>query len=180
MTPPTAATRALFRHGHAELAIRGYAARDHVHFHDDARRAEDHALDAAHRDRAAGKTTTVIAQTSNDHLDALNACAQAIRRQAGELGDNALPVPGRPYELRQGDLVQIRHTIHHPEHGAVRNGTAAQIIDVDADADALVLRLGDGTELRLTEPQIADADLRLAYVPAPLPRPRDRPPTPPT
>ena len=161
--------QALFRHGHAERAMRGYAARDHVHFHDDARRAEDHALDAAHRDHAEGKTTAVIAQTSNDHLDQLNARAQAIRHQAGELGDNSLPVPGRPYQLREGDLVQIRRTIQHPAHGPLRNGTAAQIIDIDTDADALELRLPDGSEMRLTEQQTTDADLRLAYVQHPFP-----------
>ena len=119
--------QALFRDGHAERAIRGYAARERIHLHDDPRRAEDQALDAAHADRAEGKTTTVIVQTSNDHLDALNARAQAIRYQAGELGNDSLPAPGRPYELRQGDLVQIRHTIQHPDHGPLRNGTTAEI-----------------------------------------------------
>jgi hypothetical protein len=161
--------QALFRHGHAERAIRGYAARARVHFHHHTQRAEDHALDAAHRDRAEGKTTTVIAQTSNDHLDALNARAQAIRHQAGQLGDDSLPVPGRPYELRHGDQVQIRHTIQHPEHGAVRNGTAAQITDINTNTAVLELRLADGTDLRLTESQIADADLRLAYAQHPFP-----------
>ena len=161
--------QARFRHGEIQLAIRGYAARDHIHFHDDPRRAEDHALDAANRERAEGKTTTVIAQTSNDHLDALNARAQAIRHQAGELGDDSLPVTGRPYELREGDLVQIRHTIHHPGRGPLRNGTTAQITTIATDTGTLALRLADGTDLNLTEPQIADADLRLAYVQHPFP-----------
>jgi hypothetical protein len=161
--------QALFRHGHTERAIRGYAARERVHFYDDPRRAEDHALEAAHRDRTDGKTTTVISQTSNDDLDALNARAQAIRHQAGELGDDSLPIAGRPYELRHGDLVQIRHTIQHAEHGPLRNGAAAQVIDIDADAIALALRLSDGTALGLTEQQITDADLRLAYVQHPFP-----------
>jgi conjugative relaxase-like TrwC/TraI family protein len=161
--------QALFRHGHAERSIRGYAARDHIHLHHDTRRAEDHALDAADRDRAQGRTTTVIAQTSNDHLDALNARAQAIRHQAGQLGDDSLPVPGRPYQLRQGDQLQIRHTIQHPTHGPLRNGTPAQITTIDADADALELQLSDGAQLSLTGQQIADADLRLAYVQHPFP-----------
>ncbi len=126
--------QALFRDGHAERAIRGYAARERIHLHHDRRRAEDQALDAAHADRTDGKTTTVIAQTSNEHLDALNARAQAIRHQAGELGDDSLPVPGRPYQLRAGDHVQIRRTIQHPEHGPLRNGTTAEITAVDPDS----------------------------------------------
>ena len=160
--------QARFRDGEIELAIRGYAARDRVHFHHDARRTEDHALDAAHRDRTTGKTTAVIAQTSNEHLDALNARAQAIRHQAGQLGDDGLPIPGRPYELREGDLVQIRRTIPHPQHGPLRNGTAAQVTGLDS-VDAIELRLSDGTTMTLAEQQIGDADLRLAYVQHPFP-----------
>jgi ATP-dependent exoDNAse (exonuclease V) alpha subunit len=71
--------QALFREGRHEQAIRGYAARDRVHITSEQSHAEDHALDAAHADRAADKTTIVIAQTSNEHLDELNARAQAIR-----------------------------------------------------------------------------------------------------
>ena len=161
--------QALFRSGHHERAIRGYAARDHVHLHHDARRAEDAALDAADADRAAGKTTIVIAQTSNEHLDALNARAQAIRHQAGQIGEDSLPVPGRPYDLHQGDLVQIRRTLQHAEHGTLRNGTAARITRIDSAARTLDLRLHDGSKLILTEQQAADADLRLAYVQHPFP-----------
>ena len=161
--------QALFRSGHAERAIRGYAARDHVHFHPDPRRAEDRALEAADRDRTTGKATMVIAQTSNEHLDALNARAQAIRQQAGELGDDGLPVPGRPYELHSGDAVQIRHTIQHPKHGTLRNGTAAEVTTIELGADALGLRLTDGTEVDLDPQQVDDADLRLAYVQHPFP-----------
>jgi conjugative relaxase-like TrwC/TraI family protein len=161
--------QALFRQGHAERAVRGYAARDHIHLHQEARRAEDHALEAAHADRLAGKSTTVIAQASNEHLDALNARAQAIRRESGELGGDSLPIPGRPYEVREGDLVQIRRTIEHPEREALRNGTAGEIATVNLDARAFDLRLGDDVVVRLTEQQAADAELRLAYVQHPFP-----------
>ena len=82
--------QALFRDGRIEQAIRGYAARDHIHLHSDPRRVEDQALDAAHADRSRGLNTMVIAQTSNDHLDQLNARAQAIRHQAGQLGADSV------------------------------------------------------------------------------------------
>jgi conjugative relaxase-like TrwC/TraI family protein len=161
--------QALFRQGHAERAIRGYAAREHIHFHDDPRRAEDQALDAAQADRIEGKTTTVTAQTSNEHLDALNARAQAIRRQAGELGHDSLPLAGRPYELHEGDLVQARRTLQHPEHGVLRNGTPGVVAAVDPDARTLDLRLDKATVITLSEEQAAEADLRLAYVQHPFP-----------
>jgi conjugative relaxase-like TrwC/TraI family protein len=159
----------LFRNGEIELAIRTYHARDRVHIDPDQQRAEDRALEAADRDRAEGKTTIVIAQTSNEHLDELNARAQAIRRQRRELGDNWLEIPGRPYQLHARDHVQIRHTINHPEHGPLRNGTNATVIDVDADRRELKLRFADGREILLNEREIEQADLRLAYVQHPFP-----------
>jgi hypothetical protein len=36
-----------------------------------------------------------VAETVNDQLDALNARAQAIRRQEGELGETSVPLAGR-------------------------------------------------------------------------------------
>ena len=160
--------QARFREGRAELAIRGYAARDRVHLHPDQHDAEDQALDAAHADRTSGRTAIVIAQTSNDHLDELNARAQAVRRQQRQLGDESVPVPGRPYELHAGDDVQVRRTIHH-QRGQLRNGTTAVIANVDAESGAADVRLADGTELRLHQDEIAKADLRLAYVQHPFP-----------
>jgi ATP-dependent exoDNAse (exonuclease V) alpha subunit len=161
--------QALFRHGWAEVAVRGYAAGGRVHFDEDPRRLEDRALDAAHADRTAGKTTILIAQTSNDKLDALNARAQAIRHQAGQLGEQSLPVPGRPYRLRAGDHVQIRRTIWHDDFGPLRNGTPARITGVDRDGKALSLSLARGDAVTLTAEQTADADLRLAYAQHPFP-----------
>ena len=161
--------QAHFRDGRIERAIRGYAARDHIHLHGDPRRVEDQALAAAHADRSSGLNTMVIAQTSNDQLDALNARAQAIRRQAGQLGGDSIPTPGRPYPLHPGDYVQIRHTIPHPDHGALRNGTSAQITAIDAETKGLMLRFPNTDELWLTAQQAADADLRLAYVQHPFP-----------
>jgi len=160
--------QALFREGRAELAIRGYAARDRVHIHPEQQQAEDQALDAAHHDRTDGLNAIVIAQTSNEHLDELNARAQAIRRQHGQLGQQSVPAPGRPYELHPGDHVQTRHTIQ-TDGVPLRNGTTAEIASVDPESGTIDLRLTDGTELRLSEDEIAKADLRLAYVQHPFP-----------
>jgi conjugative relaxase-like TrwC/TraI family protein len=161
--------QALFRDGQIELAIRSYAARDRIHHGPDQRRVEDQALEAAHADRTWGKATIVIAQTSNEHLDELNARAQAIRQQHGELGRESLDIPGRPYRLHAGDHIQIRHTINHPDHGQLRNGTNAQISRIDPAAGELELRLPDGTHIQLSQRQFADADLRLGYVQHPFP-----------
>jgi len=159
----------LFRQGEIELAIRTYHARDRVHLDNDQQRAEDRTLEAAHQDRTAGRSTIVIAQTSNEHLDELNARAQAIRQQHGELGDKGLGVPGRPYNLHTGDQVQIRHTINHPDHGPLRNGTAATVMSVDADRHELELQLTTDDQVLLNDQHVVDADLRLVYVQHPFP-----------
>ena len=111
----------------------------------------------------------MIAQTSNEHLDELNARAQAIRHQHGHLGTETLPLPGRPYALHPGDEIQIRRTVPHPEHGQLRNGTIAQITDIDPDARTVSLGLADGRQVMLDHEQAARADLRLAYVQHPFP-----------
>jgi len=111
----------------------------------------------------------VIAQTSNEHLDELNARAQAIRQPKGELGKAGLDIAGRPYQLHAGDHVQIRRTINHHEHGPLRNGTGATVMAVDVDRHELELRLADGNRLLLNHDQVADADLRLAYAQHPFP-----------
>ena len=161
--------QARFRAGEIELAIRGYAARDHLLLTDDAQHAEDQALEAAHADRTNGLDTMVIAQTSNDHLDQLNARAQAIRRQAGQLGDEHMPVPGRPYAIHPGDDIQIRRTFPHPAHGPLTNGTSGWVENIDGEAGAADIRLSDGHHVQLDARQIHQADLRLAYVQHPFP-----------
>ncbi|MHB8693097.1 MAG: AAA family ATPase [Solirubrobacteraceae bacterium] len=161
--------QARFRSGRHEAAVRGYAARRRIHHATDLTGAEDAALDAAHNDHQNRLRTIVIAQTSNEHLDELNARYQAIRHQHGELGQDAIAVPGRPYELRRGDAVQVRHTIHHPEYGQLRNGTSADIRAVDPRAQTVDLALSGGQRVTINQKQIDRAQLRLAYVQHPFP-----------
>ena len=111
----------------------------------------------------------MLAQTSNDHLDELNARYQAIRHQHGELGTDTIPAPGRPYSLHPGDQVQIRRTINHPDHGPLRNGTTALIRDIDPDAQTIELALPTGQPVNLSIDQADAAQLRLAYVQHPFP-----------
>ena len=158
-----------FRSGESELALRGYAARNRLHVHDIQQQAEDEALDAADQDRRHGLRTLVVAQTSNDQLDELNARAQAIRLQQGELGQESLPLQGRPYRLHAGDEIQIRRTIPHSTHGRLHNGTTATITHVDTGEQTAHLRLSTGESLPLTIQQLDQASARLAYVQHPFP-----------
>jgi ATP-dependent exoDNAse (exonuclease V) alpha subunit len=159
----------LFRSGEHERAIGSYVARGRVILAADQRHAEDAALDAAHADRQAGREVLVIAQTSNEQLDELNARAQAIRYQHGELGPRGLTVTGRPYRLHAGDEIQIRHPLEHPDLGRVQNGTTALVLDIDRDRRRARIRLADGRKGDFTQPQIDHASVRLSYVQHPFP-----------
>ena len=88
---------------------------------------------------------------------------------ARELGDDAIPAPGRPYYLHPGDEVQIRRTLQHPVHGQLRNGTTAQIAGVDPAAQTIDIALADGDRLTMDREQLDRAQLRLAYVQHPFP-----------
>jgi conjugative relaxase-like TrwC/TraI family protein len=161
--------QALWRSGQHERALAGYAARGRLVLDEDRQQIEDRALEAAQADREAGRRTLVVAQTSNEHLDALNARAQAIRAQAGELGEPEIPLAARPYGLRSGDEVQIRHPVAHPDLGRVSNGTAGQVLDVAQDGQEARLRLSDGREAVFPRELLDAAQTRLSYVQHPFP-----------
>jgi hypothetical protein len=142
----------MFRSGQHERALAGYAERGLVVFEGEQRRAEDRALEAAQADRTAGRGTLVVAETSNEQLDALNARAQAIRRQDGELGEASVPLKGRPYGLHSGDMIVIRAGVVHPVFGAVRSGISGEVVSIDAAVGQATLRLSDGREGPSTSP----------------------------
>jgi conjugative relaxase-like TrwC/TraI family protein len=161
--------QALWRSGQHERALAGYDSRGRLVLGEDRQAVEDRALEAAQTDREAGKRTLVVAQTSNEHLDALNARSQAIRAQAGELGAQEVALAGRPYGLRAGDEVQIRHPVSHPDLGRVSNGTTAHVRDVDAAGQSARLMLADGREAMFTRKLLDAAQTRLSYVQHPFP-----------
>ncbi|MEA2369938.1 MAG: hypothetical protein QOH12_332 [Solirubrobacteraceae bacterium] len=162
--------QAMFRSGQHERALAGYAERGLVVFEGEQRRAEDRALEAAQADRTAGRGTLVVAETSNEQLDALNARAQAIRRQEGELGEAPVPLTGRPYGVHAGDMIVIRSGVVHPVFGAVRNGISGEVMSVDAGLGQATLRLFDGREGPFDNKPLLDAaQTRLAYVSHPFP-----------
>jgi len=161
--------QALWRSGQHERALAGYQARGRLLVEHDRQAAEDRALESAQADRQAGRGTLVVCQTSNEHLDALNARAQAIRAQAGELGDREVALAGRPYGIRAGDEVQIRHPVAHPDLGRVSNGTAGQVLDVDPAGQSARLVLSDGRKALFVRELLDQAQVRLAYVQHPFP-----------
>jgi len=156
--------QARWRAGEHDRALAGFSRRGRVLIDGTQRQAEDRALDAAQADRREGKTALVVVQTSNEQLDGLNARAQALRAQDGELGDQAVALAGRPYGLRSGDEIVLRAASVHPELGAVRNGTRGTVLDVAEDRESVTVALADGRQAGFDRGQLDAASARLGYV----------------
>ena len=135
--------QARWRAGEHDQALAGYAARGRVLVENTQQQAEDLALEAAHADRREGKTALVVIQTSNEQLDGLNARAQALRAQDGDLGEQEVALAGRPYGLYAGDEIVLRAASTHPELGAVRNGTRGRVLDVADDEQTATVVLSE-------------------------------------
>ena len=156
--------QARWRAGEHDQALAGYTVRGRVVVESTQRQAEDRALEAAHADRREGHSALVVVQTSNEQLDGLNACAQALRVQDNELGEQAVALAGRPYGLRSGDEIVLRAASTHPQLGAVRNGTRGMVLDVAEDEQTATVQLADGRQAGWERSELDAASARLGYV----------------
>ena len=69
----------------------------------------------------------LIADASNNEINRLNARAQHLRAERGELGREEIPLPGVHYGLRQGDLIACK-TQHRPRgQPRVENGARGEV-----------------------------------------------------
>jgi hypothetical protein len=106
------------------------------------------------------REVALIADASNQEIDRLNARAQHLRAERGELGDHEIPLPGVHYSLREGDLIAF--TAQHRPRGQprVENGTRGQVSAIHERGVTVTL---DGSQRKI---QLAGEDvesLRLAY-----------------
>ncbi len=69
----------------------------------------------------------MIADAANTEIDRLNARAQHLRAQRGELGHHEIPLPGVHYGLREGDLIAFTAQHRPPGQPRVENGTRGQV-----------------------------------------------------
>jgi ATP-dependent exoDNAse (exonuclease V) alpha subunit len=151
------------RAGEPERAMAHYKAQGRLHLADTRDQAAESAVQAwAQLTKEVGiDKVALIADSSNREIDRLNARAQHLRAQCGELGPDELPLSSVHYGLRRGDRVAFIAQ-HRPQGQArVENGTRGQVTNIDQEG-TLTLTL-DGSDRRL---QLASRDaesLRLAY-----------------
>ena len=150
------------RAGEPERAMAHYASRGQLHLSDTRDEAAEQAVQtwATLTDGRDIREVALIADASNQEIDRLNARAQHLRAQRGELGHDEIALPGVHYGLREGDLIAFT-TQHRPRgQPRVENGTRGQ---VNAIHERRVTVTIDGSQRRV---QLAGEDLdslRLAY-----------------
>jgi ATP-dependent exoDNAse (exonuclease V) alpha subunit len=163
-TKDPAAQRAwqALRAGEPERAMAHYAARGQLHLTDTRDQAAEQAVQtwATLTEGREIREVALIADASNHEIDRLNARAQHLRAQRGELGHREIPLPGVHYGLREGDLIAFTAQHRPPGQPRVENGTRGQVSAIHEQGVTVKL---DGSHRRL---QLASDDLdslRLAY-----------------
>jgi conjugative relaxase-like TrwC/TraI family protein len=151
------------RAGEPERAMAHYKARGQLHLADTRDQAAERAVQAwaqLTREVGIGKVA-LIADSSNREIDRLNARAQHLRAQRGELGPDELPLLSVHYGLRQGDHVAFIAQHRPQSQPRVENGARGQITNIDQEG-TLTLRL-NGSDRRLQLARQDTESLRLAY-----------------
>jgi conjugative relaxase-like TrwC/TraI family protein len=156
------AWRAL-RNGEPDRALAHYASRGRLHVAETRDQAAENAVQAwakLAREHPI-RDIALIADASNTEIDRLNARAQHLRLQHGELGQHEAPLPHVHYGIRRGDLIAFTHQHRPPRAARVENGTRGEITALNPNGGATIAL--DGSNRRVT---LAPEDLRsirLAY-----------------
>ncbi len=155
------AWRAL-RAGEPERAMAHYASRGQLHLSDTRDQAAEQAVQtwATLTNGRDIREVALIADASNQEIDRLNARAQHLRAERGELGDHEIPLPGVHYGLREGDLIAFTAQHRPSAQPRVENGTRGQVSAIHERSVTVTI---DGSQRRV---QLAGEDvesLRLAY-----------------
>ncbi len=150
------------RAGEPERAMAHYASRGQLHLSDTRDQAAEQAVQtwATLTDGHDISEVALIADASNQEIDRLNARAQHLRAQRGELGHHETPLPSVHYGLREGDLIAFTTQHRPPGQPRVENGTRGQVTNIHERGVTLTL---DGSQRKI---QLAGEDLdslRLAY-----------------
>jgi ATP-dependent exoDNAse (exonuclease V) alpha subunit len=152
------------RDGEAEHALASYESHDRLHVSDTRAQAGERMVgdwDRARREVGVDRCV-MVTDASNVELDRLNALAQERRAQAGELGEQRVRLPGRPYGLAQGDEVIFTGSLFERGSDRVENGTRAQVSGVGGpDRVRLVTREPEPREVSVDTREFGE--LRLAY-----------------
>jgi conjugative relaxase-like TrwC/TraI family protein len=151
------------RGGRAEQAMAHYQARGQLHFADTREQALEGAVKqwAGLTERDGVRDVALMSDASTKEIDRMNARAQYLRAERGELGETEVQLPDVPYGLREGDRVAF--VSQHRPNGErrVENGTRGEILDVDPEEQRVKVLTDGAREVMVSGEDLSN--LRLAY-----------------
>ncbi len=154
---------AALRAGEPERAMAHYRARGQLFFANTRNEAGEAAVQrwAELTETRNIRDVALIADASNVEIDRLNARAQHLRAERGELGHRELQPPHQHYGLREGDLIVFTKQHRTPGSQRIENGSRGEVTAIDARG-GLVVTL-DGSERRVNLAGHELESLRLGY-----------------
>ena len=154
---------AALRAGEPERAMAHYRSRGQLFFTDTREQAGEAAVQrwAQLTETREIREVALIADASNVEIDRLNARAQHLRGERGELGEREMPLPHQHYGLRQGDLIVFTAQHRPPGQVRVENGARGQVTRLNDDASLTVALDGSDRPVRLAGEDLQA--LRLGY-----------------
>jgi conjugative relaxase-like TrwC/TraI family protein len=125
---------AALRAGEPERAMAHYKSRQQLFFTDTREQAGEAAVQrwAELTESRPIRDVALIADASNVEIDRLNARAQHLRAQRGELGPHEVALPHQHYGLREGDLVVFTKQHRTPGRQRIENGSRGEVTAIDA------------------------------------------------
>jgi conjugative relaxase-like TrwC/TraI family protein len=128
------------RAGRSDRAMAHYHQRGQLHITD----TRDQAVEDAAQAWATLTEThdpsevALISDASNQEIHRLNARAQHIRAQRGELGPLEAPIPGVHYGIRQHDRIALIDQHHQPGLERIENGSRGEILNITPTGQVLI------------------------------------------
>ncbi len=150
------------RAGEPERAMAHYVLRNQLHFQNTRDEGGEAAVQRWHTltRRHGVRQVALIADASNQEIDRLNARAQHLRAQHGELGAHQLQHPDVHYPVRQGDLIAFTKQHRPPGQPRVENGSRGEITAIRPEGIGIAL---DGSERHVNLPTEQLSSIRLGY-----------------
>jgi ATP-dependent exoDNAse (exonuclease V) alpha subunit len=151
------------RAGESERAMAHYQAKGNLHLSDTRDQAAENAVQTWARltETHDMRQVALIADASNKEIDRLNARAQHLRAERGELGPREIYLTDTHYPIREGDHVAFIAQHRPPRQPRVENGSRAEVTRIGRDGTATLTLDGSEREVRLAGKDIDS--LRLAY-----------------
>lgn len=151
------------RAGEPERAMAHYQAKGNLHLADTRDQAAENAVQTWARltETHDLRQVALIADASNKEIDRLNARAQHLRAERGELGPREIYLTDTHYPIREGDHVAFIAQHRPPRQPRIENGSRGEITRIGRDGIVTLTLDGSEREIPLAGKDIDS--LRLAY-----------------